>query len=96
MARYSVPIVMLFTRRKCVGCLEGISTFGALRRADFGALGRRPLIGLPPTLERRLIGFPLGSEKHPSRLKEPSESVSVLTRRHEWAHIVFSQLPRYR
>jgi hypothetical protein len=36
--------------------LEDVSTFETPRRVPFGVLGRRPLISLPLTLERRFIG----------------------------------------
>jgi hypothetical protein len=35
--------------------LDRATALGALRRFDSGALRRRPLIGLPPAPERRII-----------------------------------------
>ena len=36
------------------------TAFGALRRFGSGVFRRRPLIGLPPALERFFIAFPVG------------------------------------
>jgi hypothetical protein len=40
--------------------MERATALGELRRVGFGVLGRRPLIGLPPALERLFIAFPVG------------------------------------
>ena len=44
-----------------------------LLRFGSGVLRRRPLIGLPPALERFFIAFPVGCEGHRIRSKAPPE-----------------------
>ena len=58
--------------------LKAAGAFGALRRFGSGVFRRRPLTCPPLTLERLFIGYPVGSERHPSLSKDHTESGGLL------------------